>query len=38
MFLMYASQIVFQMLAGGFGLLLERGSLKALEDADANRR
>jgi len=26
-FLMYASQVVFQLVAGGFGLLLERGDL-----------
>ncbi len=30
-FLMYASQVVFQLAAGGFGLWLERGGLKALE-------
>jgi hypothetical protein len=35
-FIMYATQIVFQLLAGAFGLLLERGSLEALEDAGKN--
>ena len=33
-FLMYASQVVFQLLAGGLGLLLERGGLRALEEAE----
>jgi uncharacterized protein (TIRG00374 family) len=33
-FLMYASQVVFQLIAGGWGLLNERGGLKALEEAD----
>jgi hypothetical protein len=32
-FLMYVSQVVFQLLAGGAGLLMERGGLKALEQA-----
>ena len=34
-FLMYASQVVFQLLFGGLGLVMQRGGLKALEDADA---
>ena len=33
-FLMYASQVVFQLAAGGWGLLTERGGLKALEEAE----
>ena len=32
-FIMYVSQVIFQLLAGGAGLLLERGGLKALEQA-----
>jgi hypothetical protein len=32
-FLMYASQVVFQLLMGGLGLMLERDGLKELEDA-----
>jgi hypothetical protein len=32
-FLMYVSQVVFQLAAGGFGLWMERGGLKALEQA-----
>ena len=34
-FLMYASQVVFQLMAGGAGLLLDRGGLKKLEEAEA---
>jgi glycosyltransferase 2 family protein len=34
-FLMYASQVVFQLLMGGYGLLLERGGLKGLDAQDA---
>jgi uncharacterized membrane protein YbhN (UPF0104 family) len=33
-FLMYASQVVFQLLFGGLGLVMHRGGLKALEEAD----
>jgi hypothetical protein len=33
-FLMYASQLVFQLVAAGLGLLVERGDLKALEQAE----
>jgi hypothetical protein len=33
-FLMYASQVVFQLMAGAAGLLLERGGLRALEEAE----
>jgi glycosyltransferase 2 family protein len=33
-FLMYASQVVFQLVAGGWGLLTERGGLRALEEAE----
>lgn len=33
-FLMYASQVVFQLVAGGWGLVVERGGLKALEQAE----
>jgi len=33
-FLMYASQVIFQLLAGAFGFVLERGGLRALEEAD----
>jgi hypothetical protein len=32
-FIMYASQVVFQLIAGGIGLASERGGLKALEAA-----
>jgi glycosyltransferase 2 family protein len=34
-FLMYASQVLFQLVFGGLGMLAERGGLKALEQADA---
>jgi hypothetical protein len=34
-FLLYTSQVVFQLVAGGASLLVERGGLKALEEADA---
>ena len=34
-FLMYASQVLFQLAAGGICLLLDRGGLKALEEVDA---
>jgi hypothetical protein len=33
-FLLYASQVVFQLVTGGVALLLERGDLKALEQAE----
>ncbi|HEY1691168.1 MAG TPA: lysylphosphatidylglycerol synthase transmembrane domain-containing protein [Polyangiaceae bacterium] len=33
-FLMYVSQVVFQLALGGWGLLVERGGLKALEEAE----
>ncbi len=33
-FLLYATQVVFQLLAGGAGLIMERGGIKALEQAD----
>ena len=33
-FLIYASQVVFQLASGGVGLLTERGGLKALEEAE----
>jgi uncharacterized protein (TIRG00374 family) len=33
-FLLYTTQAVFQLLAGGLGLLIERGGLKALEEAE----
>ncbi len=34
-FIMYASQVVFQMVAGAGGLLMERGGLKALAEAES---
>ena len=34
-FLLYASQVVFQLAAGALGLWIERGELKGLEEADA---
>jgi hypothetical protein len=34
-FLIYASQFVFQVVFGGVGLAMERGGLQALEEADA---
>jgi uncharacterized membrane protein YbhN (UPF0104 family) len=33
-FLMYVSQVIFQLMAGGAGLLLERGGLRRLEEAE----
>jgi uncharacterized membrane protein YbhN (UPF0104 family) len=33
-FLLYATQVLFQLGVGGLGLLMERGGLKALEQAD----
>ncbi len=33
-FLMYASQVLFQLLAGGLALATERGGLRALDEAD----
>ena len=33
-FLMYASQVMVQLVLGGFGLLVERGGLRALEEAE----
>lgn len=33
-FLLYTSQVVFQLVLGGIGLVVERGGLKALEQAD----
>jgi uncharacterized protein (TIRG00374 family) len=34
-FLMYASQVVFQLIMGGLGMLMERGGLKGLDAEDA---
>ena len=33
-FLMYASQCLFQVILGGVGLAMERGGLQALEEAE----